>query len=490
MNNCSSVTSLLHYLLVSSYVPKRGPCSWFEMHQFIGDLMASTQNPGSGTDVPQQEAIRAMWDSTGPETLGFKLTSSKPAYSAEGMQQPLTTSYKQVASKSPFNIEGITHIMPLHSKHTPKTIAAVSGIINQVSEAGPATVTSNSQIRNCNPFENQSCSSCLIEFPDLKSKERHVRRHHPELYEAFREQLLSGTVFSCFSCDRSFSNLEELGQHQLAHATQKLHRCVLCEAMFLRHAQLLQHQRVVHSCKAGSFICTECGKNFNSSSNLRIHQNVHTGARPYSCTECGKSFSQSGALKIHQRIHTGEKPYTCSFCGRGFPHLAGVRAHQRTHTGEKPYRCLQCGKSFTQSGALRVHQRIHTGEKPYLCTECGKSFSNRSGIRFHQRAHKEELPYGCEDCGHRFKDARSRNKHQKQIHYGKIDGEEEEEEEEVDEELEQEEERNTPETKECKSTGETPQEKSQELEEENDANKKSARSDSNVESCETTIVSK
>ncbi|KAL0172092.1 hypothetical protein M9458_032403, partial [Cirrhinus mrigala] len=128
-----------------------------------------------------------------------------------------------------------------------------------------------------------------------------------------------------------------------------------------------------------------CGRAFNSHSNLRIHLNVHTGARPYICADCGKSFSQSGALKIHRRIHTGERPYTCTYCGRGFPHLAGVRAHQRIHTGEKPYRCIQCGKCFTQSGALKIHTRIHTGERPFVCGLCGKSFSNRSGIRFHHR---------------------------------------------------------------------------------------------------------
>ncbi|XP_051576261.1 zinc finger protein 629-like [Myxocyprinus asiaticus] len=194
--------------------------------------------------------------------------------------------------------------------------------------------------------------------------------------------------FPCLSCQRSFPTCAQLLHHQQGHAQQEGVQqlpCMHCNASFLRPSQLLQHQRTQHASKAGGFLCAECGRAFNSHSNLRIHLNVHTGARPYSCTDCGKSFSQSGALKIHCRIHTGERPYTCSYCGRGFPHLAGVRAHQRTHTGEKPYRCTQCGKCFTQSGALKIHTRIHTGEKPFICSLCGKSFSNRSGIRFHHR---------------------------------------------------------------------------------------------------------
>lgn len=203
--------------------------------------------------------------------------------------------------------------------------------------------------------------------------------------------------FPCLSCQRPFPpcTQECHHQHRQPHPQPQdersrtnalsLHPCMHCSASFPRPSQLLQHQRSEHAHKPSGFLCTECGRAFNSHSNLRIHLNVHTGARPYTCSDCGKSFSQSGALKIHRRIHTGERPYSCGFCGRGFPHLAGVRAHQRTHTGEKPYRCSQCGKCFTQSGALKIHTRIHTGERPFICSLCGKGFSNRSGIRFHYR---------------------------------------------------------------------------------------------------------
>nr|XP_046254868.1 zinc finger protein 2 homolog isoform X3 [Scatophagus argus] len=231
-------------------------------------------------------------------------------------------------------------------------------------------------------FHHHHCPlTCCLPCPQL------VRSHAPQL---------SGPL-PCLSCQHSFATCTKECHHRRQTHTQQqeergrvtmtmsLHPCMHCSASFSRPSQLLQHQRSEHAHKPSGFLCTECGRAFNSHSNLRIHLNVHTGARPYSCSDCGKSFSQSGALKIHRRIHTGERPYSCGFCGRGFPHLAGVRAHQRTHTGEKPYRCNQCGKCFTQSGALKIHTRIHTGERPFICSLCGKGFSNRSGIRFHYR---------------------------------------------------------------------------------------------------------
>ncbi|XP_047454714.1 zinc finger protein ZFP2 [Mugil cephalus] len=250
----------------------------------------------------------------------------------------------------------------------------------------------------------QTCAQILSQQEGADSPLSHTHAHHhfhhhhcplTSCLTCPHPPQLSGP-FPCLSCSlpactqvchhqHRQTQQQEEGRGRTSSTLLSLHPCMHCSATFSRPSQLLQHQRSEHAHKPSGFLCTECGRAFNSHSNLRIHLNVHTGARPYTCSDCGKSFSQSGALKIHRRIHTGERPYSCGFCGRGFPHLAGVRAHQRTHTGEKPYRCNQCGKCFTQSGALKIHTRIHTGERPFICSLCGKAFSNRSGIRFHYR---------------------------------------------------------------------------------------------------------
>ncbi|XP_052365530.1 zinc finger protein 436-like [Oncorhynchus keta] len=89
--------------------------------------------------------------------------------------------------------------------------------------------------------------------------------------------------------------------------------------------------------------------------------------------ETEESLSTSEHLK-HQRRHTGKKPHRCSDCGKRFPSSADLKRHLRIHTGEKPNSCDQCGKSFSVTSSLKAHQRKHTGEKPYSCYQCGKSY--------------------------------------------------------------------------------------------------------------------
>ncbi|XP_043912175.1 zinc finger and BTB domain-containing protein 12 [Protopterus annectens] len=107
-------------------------------------------------------------------------------------------------------------------------------------------------------------------------------------------------------------------------------KCTKCDEFFQGIEKLVFHMRAQH------FICMcpRCGKQFNNSSNLNRHMNVHRGIKSHSCTICGKSFTQKSTLHDHMNLHSGERPYRCSYCNVRFAHKPAIRRHLKEQHGK------------------------------------------------------------------------------------------------------------------------------------------------------------
>lgn len=206
----------------------------------------------------------------------------------------------------------------------------------------------------------------------------------------------------------------------------------------------------------GSHKCGICGKCFESSGKLHLHEQIHTKFRPYCCKFCGQRFAKSALRIAHEKTHNGvDTTHICAVCGSSFTRKYSLKLHMRRWHQEGPWLCRHCGKASLTQMELKTHLYSHnlprmeresllympdvplnygaakdvdidgqdTSMQDYngdpgggteadgidvmsqqemeMCTECGRDFP-KGYMRYHLKSHEAQKPYSCPICAKRF----------------------------------------------------------------------------------------
>ncbi|XP_030374030.1 zinc finger protein 91-like [Scaptodrosophila lebanonensis] len=234
------------------------------------------------------------------------------------------------------------------------------------------------------------CPTCSYRFMWPENLEQHILLQHSNI-------MIKATPSKIIHAHPSAESKQTTDAS--ASGAQIL-QCPHCDRTYQMQSRLNNHIRDVHvngdrkrKEAQKKFLCSLCGKETQSASNLITHMRRHTGEKPYKCDMCDMAFPRHSEMLIHRRMHTGEKPFHCTVCGKDFARSDKLKRHMLTHSGLKPHKCTYCEKSYRQSKDLNLHLQQHTGESPFVCGICGERFIQSSTLEKHRmmRRHFDEV---------------------------------------------------------------------------------------------------
>ena len=320
-------------------------------------------------------------------------------------------------------------------------------------------------LKKCLVQKAAQCQSHWIDHPDNMTDEdiifrRHIIFHNGELVKHgrnyhFSEVILAGLKRACMRCR---SDVEE---HFLKHLV--FHpQCKIC----------LYESKTVDDENFWKFVCSMCGKRFDTEYLKHVHMEKHNVPRNecvhcpetfaskfnfhrhlieqhnsfqednnglidgseeekgfhYVCKECGKEckYYRNAVAHIAQ-FHEKKDLCSCRICGKAISYSSNLKSHYKEVHGVldlgreicretyQIHECRVCEKKFKRKSHLTIHLTTHNQERTnYPCPECNNSFVSIHTLKRHKRIHIEtQNLHKCQNCPKQFKLERYLKEHMK-----------------------------------------------------------------------------
>ena len=124
--------------------------------------------------------------------------------------------------------------------------------------------------------------------------------------------------FNCTKCGKSFS-----GSKYLKVPSEDPWRKKPLKSQIIFHSTI--HERNHNGEKP--FKCIKCGKSFSWSRDLKYRQRILEGNNHWCASNVTGAFPHQ--VKIHEGNYTGEQPFNCTECGKRFSWSRDLKYHQR-----------------------------------------------------------------------------------------------------------------------------------------------------------------
>ncbi|KAG2457226.1 ZFX protein, partial [Polypterus senegalus] len=250
------------------------------------------------------------------------------------------------------------------------------------------------------------CKFCDYETAEQGLLNRHLLAVHSKSFPHI-----------CVDCDKGFRHPSELKKHMRTHTGEKPYHCMYCEYKSADSSNLKTHIKTKHS-KEMPYKCERCFQTFSEAEELLQHNFTHEENKTHQCSHCDHKSSNSSDLKRHIiSVHTKDYPHKCDVCEKGFHRPSELKKHKMSHKTKKIHQCRHCDFKISDPFTLSRHiLSVHTKEQPFACKRCKRHFAQRNELKKHLKTHRGRRMYQCQYCEYSTADASGFKRHVISIH--------------------------------------------------------------------------